>query len=318
MSNETLLKFFETMLLIRRFEERLQAMSQTADAPPGMLILCNGQEAVATGACAALDPEDVIVSNHRSHGHLLARGADPKLLMAEIFGRATGYNSGKSGTLHIAVPEVNAPCTSTVVGAGIPVAAGIAFAMQYQKSGRVCACFFGEGASNEGSFHEALNLAAIWDLPVVFVCETNQYAGAQRFEEQFRIKDVAERAAAYGMAGEVVDGNDVAAVFESARRAVERARTGFGPTLLECKTYRLLGHGSHDHQLYVPAEELAYWREREPLKRLREELEGRGVLEEARLVSMEAEARSTVDDAVRFAVESPWPAPKDALEGLYV
>jgi acetoin:2,6-dichlorophenolindophenol oxidoreductase subunit alpha len=316
MDDDTLLGLFKTMLLIRRFEERLQAMSQTPQAPPGMVILCNGQEAVAAGACAALLPDDVIVSNHRSHGHLLARGASPNLLMAEIFGRATGYNRGKSGTLHIAVPEVNALCTTTVVGGGIPIAAGIAFAMQYEQSGRACVCFFGEGASNEGSFHEAANLSAVWDLPIVFVCETNQYAGAQRFEERFKIKNVADRAAAYGMPGVIVDGNDVTAVFEATRQALERARAGSGPTLIECKTYRLLGHGTHDHQLYVPTDELDYWRAREPITRLLTTLESRGVLRETALSRMDAEIGSTVDEAVRFAQDSPWPAPHEALEDV--
>jgi len=316
MDDQILLELFRTMLLIRRFEERLQTMSQTPQGPPGMVILCNGQEAIAAGACAALHPDDVIVSNHRSHGHLLARGASPNRLMAEIFGRSTGYNKGKSGTLHIAVPEVNALCTTTVVGGGIPIAAGIAFAMQYEQSDCVCVCFFGEGASNEGSFHESANLAAVWDLPIVFVCETNQYAGAQRFADQFRIENVADRAAAYGMPGVVVDGNDVAAVFEATRQAVDRARTGSGPTLLECKTYRLLGHGTHDHQLYVPNDELDYWRAREPLKQLLATLESRGVLREPAFAQMNAEIEATVDEAVRFAQDSPWPDPHDALEDV--
>ncbi len=317
MSAETLLSFFRKMLLIRRFEERLQEMSQTPDGPPGMLILCNGQEAVAVGACGALRQQDVIVSNHRSHGHLLAKGADPGRLMAEIFGRASGYNKGKSGTLHIAVPEVNAPCTTTVVGGGIPIAVGIAFAVDYRGGDEVCACFFGEGASNEGSFHEALNLAALWNLPAVFICETNQFAGAQRWDDQFRIRDVAERAAAYGMAGRVVDGNDVAAVYEATREAVERIKTGQGPSLIECKTYRLLGHGTLDGQLYVPKEELAYQRARCPIERLKADLAAQGALDEAGLSELEAEVRRVIDGAVEFALGSPWPRPEEALEDVF-
>jgi TPP-dependent pyruvate/acetoin dehydrogenase alpha subunit len=316
MDDERLLAFFRTMLLIRRFEERLAEMSQAGQVP-GMLILCNGQEAIAAGVCAALERDDLIVTNHRSHGHLLARGADPSRLAAEVCGRATGYNRGKSGTLHIAVPEVNALCTTTVVGGGVPIATGLAFAAHYRREPRVTVCFFGEGASNEGSFHEAVNLAAVWELPVVFACESNQFAGAQRWDDQFRIANVAERAGAYGIPGRVVDGNDVAAVYEAARESVERARKGGGPTLLELKTYRLLGHGSTDKQLYVPAEELAYWRGRCPVARLQAELMDRGVLDEAALARLESEVSEIVEASAAFALTSPWPAPEEALEDVY-
>jgi pyruvate dehydrogenase E1 component alpha subunit len=198
-SKEKKIEMLRSMLLSRRFEEELTELCKIQGKIPGMMILCTGQEAVGSGVCAALAPEDVIISNHRSHNHLLAKGADPRALMAEIYGKSTGCNKGKSGTLHLAVPEVNAPSTTTVVGGGLPIAVGVAFAQQYRKEKSVTVCLFGDGAADEGSFHEALNLAGLWSLPVVFVCENNLYAGAQRYEEHTRVKDMADRAVAYAM-----------------------------------------------------------------------------------------------------------------------
>lgn len=317
-SKEKLLEMLHSMLLTRRFEEKLTELCQIEGKVPGMMILCTGQEAVAAGVCAALQPGDAIVPNHRSHGHLLARGADPNALMAECFGKATGCNKGKSGTLHIAVPEVNAFCTTTVVGGGIPIAAGMAFAQKYRKEKNVTVCFFGDGAADEGSFHEALNLASLWDLPVLFVCENNLYAGAQRYEEHTKIRDIADRSVAYAVPGTVVDGNDAAAVFGATQRARARAIAGEGPSLIECKTYRCRGHGESDHQLYQPKEEIAAWKERCPLPRLRDDLLRRGLIDEAELKTLEERISKVVDDAVRFAEESPWPAPEDALTDVYV
>lgn len=314
---EKLLEMLRTMLLTRRFEEKLTELCRIEGKIPGMMILCTGQEAVSSGVCAALSPEDVIVSNHRSHGHLLARGADPKGLMAEVYGKRTGCNKGKSGTLHLAVPEVNALCTTTVVGGGLPIAVGIAFAQQYRQEKNATVCFFGDGAADEGSFHEALNLASLWNLPVLFVCENNLYAGAQRYEEHTRLKNVAERAAAYDMPGVVVDGNDAVAVYTAAAEARERAAFGRGPSLLECKTYRCRGHGESDHQHYQPAGEIALWKERCPVPRLREEALLRGILSAQELAELEKELTVEVEAAVRFAEESPWPIPEEALEDLY-
>ena len=217
------MEMLRSLLLARRFEEELTELCKIERKIPGMMILCTGQEAVGAGVCAALQPEDVIITNHRSHSHLLAKGADPKALMAEIFGKRTGCNKGKSGTLHLAVPEVNAPCTTTVVGSGPPIAVGHAFAQQYRQEKRVTVCFIGDGATNEGSFHEALNLASLWRLPVIFVCENNLYAGAQRYEAHTKAPNIADRAAGYAMPGVVVDGNDALAVYESAVQARARA-----------------------------------------------------------------------------------------------
>lgn len=315
---EKKIEMFRSMLLSRRFEETLTELCQVQGKIPGMMILCTGQEAVGSGVCAALGPEDVIISNHRSHNHLLAKGADPRALMAECYCKTTGCNKGKSGTLHLAVPEVNAPCTTTVVGGGLPISAGVAFAQQYRNEKNVTVCLFGDGAADEGSFHEALNLASLWSLPVIFVCENNLYAGAQRYEEHTKVQHIADRAVAYPMPGEVVDGNDAVAVYEATRRARELALAGGGPSLIECKTYRCRGHGESDHQVYQPKDEIAAWQGKCPIPRLREELLAEGLITAEDLRRMEEEISAVVADAVRFAEESPYPRPEEALEDVTV
>jgi len=317
-SKEKKIEMLWSMLLSRRFEDELTELCKIQGKIPGMMILCTGQEAVGSGVCAALAPEDVIISNHRSHNHLLAKGADPKALMAEIYGKSTGCNKGKSGTLHLSVPEVNAPCTTTVVGGGLPIAVGVAFAQQYRNQNTVTACLFGDGAADEGSFHEALNLASLWRLPVVFVCENNMYAGAQRYEEHTRAKDIADRAMAYAMPGEVVNGNDVTAIYGATRRARDLAISGGGPTLIECKTYRCRGHGEADHQLYQPKEEIAEWKGKCPIARLRDEVVAQGLISADELQEMEVKINRIVEDAVRFAEESPYPRLEEALEDVFV
>lgn len=317
MDNNEQKELLRMMLLIRRFEEKLVDLSKDPEKISGMMIVCTGQEAVAAGVGAALLPEDVIISNHRSHGHLLAKGAEPDLIMAEIFGRRTGYNKGKSGTLHIAVPEVNALCTTTVVGGGIPIAVGTAFAAQYHQQDYVTVCFFGNGAADEGSFHEALNIAALWELPVIFICENNIYSGAQRLEEHTKVKNIADRAAAYAMRGEIVDGNDALAVYEAVHRARQECLSGAGPVLIECKTYRWGGHGTSDEQLYQPKDEIARWKERCPIKKLKFSLMQAGVLTEQEYRQLESEAEQIVKQSVQFAGASPWPDPAEALEDVY-
>jgi acetoin:2,6-dichlorophenolindophenol oxidoreductase subunit alpha len=317
-SKEKKLEMLRSLLLTRRFEESLTELCRTEGRIPGMMILCTGQEAVGSGTCAALSPEDVIISNHRSHSHLLAKGADPKTLMAEIYGKRTGCNKGKSGTLHLAVPEVNALCTSTVVGGGLPISVGVAFAQKYKMENRTTICFFGDGAADEGSFHEALNLASLWDLPVIFVCENNMYAGAQRMEEHSKVKDIADRVAAYAMPGAVVDGNDAVAIYKAVLKARERAIAGHGPTLIECKTYRCRGHGESDHQHYQPKDEIAAWKERCPIPRLSSEMLSKGLITDEELRKMETEVYEIVEEAVRFAEDSPYPQPEEALEDLFV
>jgi pyruvate dehydrogenase E1 component alpha subunit len=316
-SSQKKLEMLHSLLLSRKFEEALTELCKIEGKIPGMMILCTGQDAVGAGVCAALASEDMIITNHRSHSHLLARGADPKSLMAEIFGKRTGCNKGKSGTLHLAVPEINAVCTTTVVGAGPPIAVGIAFAQQYQKEKAVTICFTGDGAANEGSFHEALNLASLWNLPVIFVCENNLYAGAQRYEEHTKVQNIADRAAGYAMPGVVVDGNDALAVYTSAVEARMRAVAGEGPTLLEYKTYRWRGHGESDLQVYQPKEEIAAWQAMCPIPKLRSDMLTQGLISMDELRETENQIDAVVKDAIRFAEESPYPDVNEAMEDIF-
>ncbi|MFP4128884.1 MAG: thiamine pyrophosphate-dependent dehydrogenase E1 component subunit alpha [Desulfonatronovibrio sp.] len=312
------IKMLETMILSRKFSDTLVKLCKIQGKIPGMMILSTGQEAVGSGVCAALDSGDVIITNHRSHNHLLAKGADPKELMAEIFCKKTGCNKGKSGTLHLAVPEVNAPCTTTVVGATLPIAVGRAFAQQYRNEKAITVCFFGDGAADEGSFHEALNLAALWQLPVIFLCENNMYAGAQRYEEHTKVTDMAERAKAYNMPGVIVDGNDALEVYQATREARQRALDGQGPTLLECKTYRCRGHGETDPQHYQPKDEIKAWQDKCPIPRLADTLIESSVITSSKLEEVQSLAENIVQEAVRFAEESPYPEPYEALDDVYV
>ncbi len=316
-SKQKKLEMLRSLLLSRKFEEALTELCKIENKIPGMMILCTGQEAVGAGVCAALEMEDVIITNHRSHSHLLAKGADPKLLMAEIYGKKTGCNKGKSGTLHLAVPEINAPCTTTVVGGGPPIAVGRAFAQQYRQEKNVTVCFIGDGAANEGSFHEAVNLASLWSLPVLFVCENNLYAGAQRYDEHTKVRNIAERAAGYAIPGVVVDGNDALAVYTSAVEARARAVAGEGPTLIEYKTYRWRGHGESDLQLYQPKEEIEAWQAMCPIPKLRDELLAEGLISPDELGEMESRMDAIVKDAIRFAEESPYPEPHEALQDVF-
>jgi len=307
------------MLLIRAFEERIAQMSREQGRLPGMQITCFGQEAVAAGVVRALEPHDVIVTNHRSHGHLLARGVDPGALMAEIMGKQDGVNHGKSGTLHIAAPEHNVLMTSTVVGASPPLAVGAAFAQHYRGDPGVTCVFFGDGAAAEGSVHEAMNLAAVWKLPVFFVCESNCWAGAQAHREHCPVGELAARAASYAMPGQVVDGNAVERVHAAALAGLAHCRAGQGPALLECHTYRMHGHGEADHQHYVDKAELDLWAGRDPIDRHIEALRGdepAGFAE--KLEKLRASAVLAVDRAVAFADASPYPSPEAALDHLYV
>jgi TPP-dependent pyruvate/acetoin dehydrogenase alpha subunit len=311
-------RLYTTMVLIRKFEEKIVALSQEPYRLPGMQILANGQEAVATGVVSALEAEDIIVSNHRSHGHLLARDADLNSLMAEIMAKADGVNGGKAGTLHLAVPEVNALMTSTVVGAGPPLALGAAFAQQYKALKGVTVVFFGDGAAAEGSVHEAMNLSGIWKLPVLFVCENNGWAGAQRPEEHSATPAIHKRAEGYGMPGRSVDGNDVEAVYHLSLELIEHCRSGKGPAFMEALTYRMRGHGEQDHQHYVDPAELEAWALKCPIRRYRQALLDAGVLDEAQIQTVEQDAEARVAAAVSFSDASPDPEPDTALTDVFV
>jgi len=307
---------YRTMLTIRRFEERCNYLYMQGRIP-STLHLYIGQEAVATGVCAHLSPEDYITSTHRPHGHAIAKGVSPRAIMAELFAKSTGCCQGKGGSMHIGDIRVGMIPAIAIVGAGIPIAAGLALAAKRLGNGKVAVCFFGEGAANQGAFHEGLNMAAIWDLPVVFVCENNLYAASTPFSVAFKIKNVAERAAAYGLPGESVDGNDVLAVYEAAGRAIGRARAGGGPTLLECKTYRLCGHSRSDPRTYRSKEEEEQWARRDPLLRMATRLKEAGLATDASLAEIEKEVVAVIDDAVAFAEASPSPEPANALMHVF-
>ena len=293
------------MIHARAFEDQLQELAAQQGRLPGMQILSTGQEAASVASAMALREDDVIVSNHRSHAHLLGRGADPGPLLAEIMGKADGVNRGKAGTLHLIVPEVNALMTSTVVGAGPPLAAGAAFAQQYRETGTITAVYFGDGAAAEGSVHEAMNLAGVWKLPLLFICENNCWAGAQSLAAHCSGGQIASRGPGYGMPGEMADGNDADLVYEATSRMAAHCRNGSGPALLELLTYRMRGHGEHDQQHYVDPEELEEWRTRDPILTYGRRLVDDGVVseEDVRLIGEEAKKKAT--DALAFADQSP-------------
>ncbi|MCP4167387.1 MAG: thiamine pyrophosphate-dependent dehydrogenase E1 component subunit alpha [Chloroflexi bacterium] len=304
------------MLLIRRFEERCNYLYIRGEIP-STLHLYVGQEAVAVGVCQQLGDDDYITSTHRPHGHAIAKGVSPRSIMAELYAKSTGCCKAKGGSMHVGNMDVGMLPAIAIVGGGIPIATGMALAYKRLGTGRVAVSFFGEGAANEGAFHEALNMASLWDLPVIYVCENNLYAASTPVAVAFKVKDIAERAAAYGMSGEVVDGNDVLAVFEATGRAVERARAGLGPTLLECKTYRQVGHSRSDPLTYRTKEEEAEWAKRDPIILLADRLLADGHVTEATLEEIEREVTDVVDDAVAFAKSSPDPEPIETLQHVF-
>ncbi len=316
-STQALLQLQRGMLLIRRCEEQL-AKSHQAGLIPGPCHTYVGQEAVAVGVCAHLRRDDVVFSTHRGHGHALAKGVTPRELIAELFGRATGCSRGRGGSMHLFAPEVGLLGTTGVVGPNILQAAGAGYTFQLLKIDRVSVGFFGDGAVNNGAFHEGLNLAAIYQLPVVFVCENNLYATEVPFAYATRNPDVASRGPAYGIPAAQVDGNDVLAVHAAAGEAVARARSGGGPSLIECRTYRTRAHaeGMRDGA-YRTAEEIAAWKARDPIQQLRASLLADGAATASDLEAMEAEVAAVVADAVEFAKASPWPEASTAAEHIF-
>ena len=300
------------MIRIRAFEMKLVDLVRNL-VIKGTMHPYVGQEAVAAGVCAALWPDDYITSTHRGHGHALAKGADMNRMMAELLGRHTGYCKGKGGSMHIADLELGMLGCNGIVGGGMGITVGAALSVKLRGTDQVSVGFFGDGAANTGITHEAMNLAAAWRLPAIFVCENNQYALSMPIAKAVAMPDIAARAAGYGMPGEVVDGNDVMAVWAATRRAVERARRGEGPTLLECKTYRWLQHSLRVKGPDRPAEEEAAWRAKCPIARLRRQLVQEKLLDDAGFAAIEAAAAKEVEDAVAFALASPEP-PLEEIE----
>jgi pyruvate dehydrogenase E1 component alpha subunit len=304
------------MLTIREFEERLYKLFLT-DTMPGTMHQYTGQEAVAVGVCAALDPADYITSTHRGHGHAIAKGVSLRSLMAEMFSKDTGCCRGMGGSMHVSDGSVGLMVTTGIVGGGIPIATGLALAAQMQQSDRVAVAFFGDGASNEGAFHEGLNQAGVWKLPVIFVCENNMYGFSVSFETASAVSDVANRASSYGFPGMVVDGNNVLEVYEASKAAVERARTGGGPTLIECKTYRHRGHSRFERAAYRPDGELEEWLTHDPIPRFKDLLIQEQILTSRAYEQMMGEVMQEIADAVSFARDSSEPPPDASLHYVY-
>ena len=307
LGKEDLLQLYRQMLEIRRCEEQLARLHQAGQIP-GACHTYVGEEAIATGVCAHLREDDTVLSTHRGHGHALAKGVPPRELIAELLGKATGCSHGRGGSMHIFKPEVGMLGTSGIVGPSILMATGAAYTYMLKKSQQVSVAFFGDGAVNNGAFHEGLNLATIWDLPVLFVCENNLYATEVPFNTVTRQPEVAKKAIAYGLPGIAVDGNDILAVYQAAGEAIERARAGGGPTLLECKTYRTRPHseGMRDGG-YRTREEIDSWRARDPITMLRDGLVGEQIAEDAEIGAIEDAVQNLIAEAVDFARDSPWP-----------
>ncbi|HZQ35415.1 MAG TPA: thiamine pyrophosphate-dependent dehydrogenase E1 component subunit alpha [Dehalococcoidia bacterium] len=317
-TNDVLLDLHRRMLRIRLFEEEAGKLME-ASKIPGALHLYVGEEAVAAGVMAHLGPEDQITSTHRGHGHLVAKGGDYKQMYAELFGRATGYCKGKGGSMHIADLDLGMLGANGIVGGGPPIALGAAFSDKYRKTRNVACCFFGDGASNEGTFHEAANMAALYRLPVIFVCENNGFGEFTRQERHQAIRDIADRAAGYGMPGVVVDGMDVVAVYEAAGEAIARARDGAGPTLLECKTYRFFDHVGVRGMgvVYRDDAEVIEARKRDPIALLEARLAELGVLSAEQAQAVRDGILSEIGEAIAFAESSPYPEPDVLLTDVY-
>ena len=316
--HEVLRDIHRRMVRIRLFEEAAGRIFE-AGRMPGFIHLYVGQEAVAAGVCAALRDDDQVSSTHRGHGHLVAKGGDLSRMMAELMGKATGYCGGKGGSMHVCDLDLNMLGANGIVGGGVPIAVGAGFANRYRANGAVSVAFFGDGATNIGAFHEAANMAAALELPVLFVCENNEYAEYTRRDETMAIDDVVERAAAYGMPGAKVDGMDAVAVFEATTGALDRARQGGGPSFIECKTYRYYNH--HGVQTlgmkYRSDDEVKEWRDRDPVPRHEDLMVSVGAMTPDGIESVRAEVAAEVEAAIEFAEQSPMPDPADLLVDVY-
>jgi len=311
------LEIFKKMLTVRAFEEKAGELFQQ-NLIPGFIHLSIGEEASSVGTCSVLRPDDYVVSTHRGHGHMIAKGADPKFMFAELFGKASGYCRGKGGSMHIADFSLGILGANGVVGGGFPIAVGAGLSIQLRKTDQVVAVFFGDGAANRGTFHEAANMAAIWKLPVIFVCENNLYASTTPATYSLAGGSVAGRAAAYGIPGREVNGNDVLEVRKVVDEAVRRARAGKGPSIVENRTYRYRGHFEGDPQRYRSPEEVESVRKKDdPLRLFGARLKKEGLLTDKREKDLRAGVSRLMDEAVKYALEAPLPHPEEALEDLY-
>ena len=316
LSLDQLLEMFYWLKLIRCFDERLSILVRQGKVRSGVYTGI-GQEAIIVGTCFSLRKEDFICPLHRDLGAFLMKGVEPRVMMAQMFAKTTGLSKGRDSALHSGVNELGIFGNTSMLGANLPVAAGIGLTFKMEKRDNVVIAYFGEGASNTGDFHEALNFAGVQQLPIVFICENNQYAYSVPLEKSMAIDDVAIRAEGYGFDGVAINGNDVLAVYQASLGAIARARAGDGPTLIECKTYRWHGHSEHDKAFYRTDEELAMWKSRDPIPTFTTYLRSRHVLDDDKLKDVEARVASTIDDAVEFAINSPDPDPSEAVTDLY-
>jgi TPP-dependent pyruvate/acetoin dehydrogenase alpha subunit len=316
MEKERLIEMYRLMVRVRTFDERV-AKEFAAGTVPGAAHLYSGQEAVAVGACATLRPDDFITSTHRGHGHLIAKGARTDLMMAEIFGKRTGYNKGKGGSMHITAPHLGIMGASGIVAGMTTIAAGIGLSARLRETDQVAVCFLGDGATNSGRFHESVNLSSCWDLPVIYVIENNLYAETTSLSSVSRLTDLSGRASAYGIPGITIDGNDVEAVYAEVGKAVAMARKGEGPSIVECKTYRHHGHFQGDPETYRTKEEVEIWKKKDPIPRFRNRLIKGGVLTQEGADKIEREITDEVEQAVKFAAESAYPGTEETFEDVY-
>jgi len=317
---EILIKLYTTMVKIRLFEERIVDL-YARGLVPGLAHLYIGEEAVASGVCAELRQEDYITSTHRGHGHVIAKGADLKPMMAELFGKKTGYCKGKGGSMHIADMEIGILGANGIAGGGLPIAVGSGMSAKWRGTDQVTVCFFGDDASNNGTFHESLNLASLYKLPVIFICENNKYGISVSREKQTLIQDIALRATTYAMPGVTVDGNDVLEVYQASLKALKRGWAGEGPSLIECKTYRWRGHHEGDPnqgRRYRTTEEIEGWKKKDPIERLAAKLIADNILTRKKMDTLKKEVLEEIDKAVAFANESEFPALEDLYEDVYV
>ena len=315
--HKLLLNAYRKMLELRLFELKVQELYRNARLP-GFVHLYVGEEAVAVGVCMNLIDKDLVFSTHRGHGHALAKGVPADVVLAELWGKVTGSSGGRGGSMHMYAPEWGFMGTNGIVGAPIPLATGGALSAKLRQNGQVVVSFFGEGAVNSGSFHEAVNMGTVWDLPVVYVCENNLYATEMAFSRATKNTSVARRAESYGLPGIEVDGQDVLAVHRVAKTAIDRARAGEGPTLIECKTYRYVGHHEGDPGTdYRTREEVQRWKEQDPLKRARKLLIESAVVDESELKAVDREVEGLINQAEEFAEKSPEPSPDSLDEHVF-
>ncbi|MCG8484407.1 MAG: thiamine pyrophosphate-dependent dehydrogenase E1 component subunit alpha [Clostridia bacterium] len=316
MEKEKLIDLYKSMVRIRKFEEQASEAFAMGDLQ-GFVHLYIGEEAVATGACAAISKNDYITSTHRGHGHMLAKGADPNRMMAELCGKATGYCRGKGGSMHISSIDLGMLGANGMVGAGFPLAVGAGMAQKIKKTDNVVVCFFGDGSTNEGLFHESLNAASLYKLPVIFVCENNLYGISTRQDRSMAIIDISERANSYNMPGVIVDGNDVLAVNEAVEQAVKRAKAGQGPTLIECKTYKHHGHFEGDPALYRADEEVEEWMAKDPIPRFEKYLVEQNIATENELNTISDKIQDQMLAAVDYAIDAPSLDESEAVKDVY-